>query len=70
MPPLKGETYLIGLKVMRLPTGIWAGESMAAEAWDAVRTGGAVTRATALGWGHLGSEGSLSLPRFSVVWNL
>jgi hypothetical protein len=43
MPPLKGETYLIGLKVMRLPTGSWAGESMAAEAWDAVHTGRAVT---------------------------
>jgi hypothetical protein len=57
MPPLKGETYLIGLNVMRLPTGIWFGESMAAEAWDAIRSGG-----------HLGSGGSLSLPRFSVLW--
>jgi hypothetical protein len=43
MPPLKGETYLIGLKVMRLPTGSWAGESMAAEEWEEVRTGRAVT---------------------------
>jgi hypothetical protein len=43
MPPLKGETYLIGLNVMRLPAGIGFGESMPAEAWDAVRPGGLVT---------------------------
>jgi hypothetical protein len=43
MPPLKGETYLIGLNVMRLPAGIWFGESMPSEAWVAVRPGGLVT---------------------------
>jgi hypothetical protein len=43
MPPLKGETYLIGLNVMRLTKGIWFGESMPAEAWDAVRPSGLVT---------------------------
>jgi hypothetical protein len=43
MPPLKGETYLRGLNVMRLPAGIWFGESMPALAWDAVWPGGVVT---------------------------
>jgi hypothetical protein len=67
MPPLKGETYLTGLDVMRLPAGLWSGESMPSLTWDAVCTDGVVTRASSLcGW-HLGSGGSLYVLRLSDV---
>jgi hypothetical protein len=40
---LKCETYLTGLNVMRLPGGLWLGESMPTLTWDAVWPGGVVT---------------------------
>jgi hypothetical protein len=43
MPPLKGETYLTGLNVMRLPAVLWFGESMPTLTCDAVWPGGVVT---------------------------